>query len=261
MPNAEKIRSYLSERVSDIDIFVYDCVTSTNDLAKEIIQNGCASETVIISRKQTAGRGRRGRSFFSPDSTGVYMSIILRPAFPVELFSLLTPAAAVATSKAMEKVSGKKVDIKWINDIFLDGKKICGILCETSCQDNRSPKHIIVGIGINLCEPQGGFPAEIAEIASSLFGCALPSEDVTSMLCAEIINLLAGYCDCIDKRTFIQEYKERMFLLGKEITVISPESTYSAVATDIDSDAHLVVTLADNSRRILNAGEISIKKQ
>ena len=261
MPNAEKIRAHLSDCASDMDLFVYDCLTSTNDIAKEIIQNGCNKETVIIAKKQTAGRGRRGRSFFSPDASGVYMSIILRPAASYELFSLLTPAAAVATAKAAEDVSDKKVDIKWINDIFLGGKKICGILCETSFENNQTPKSVIVGIGINLCEPQGGFPKEISEIASSLFGSSIPDKDIPSILCAKIINNLKEYSDKLAKRTFIEEYKKRMFLLGKEINVISPESTYSAKATDIDNDAHLTVTLPDGSKRTLNAGEISIRPQ
>ena len=261
MPNAEKIRAHLSEFTSDIDLFIYECVTSTNDIAKEIIQNGCNKETVIIAKKQTAGRGRRGRSFFSPDASGVYMSIILRPEVNYELFSLLTPAAAVATAKATECVSGKKIDIKWINDIFLDGKKICGILCETSFENNKVPQNIIVGIGINLCDPQGGFPKEIAEIASSLFGSSIPNEGITSILCAEIINNLKKYSDTLSDRTFIEEYKSRMFLLGKEINVISPNSRYSAVASDIDDDAHLIVTLPDGSKKVLNAGEISIRPQ
>ncbi len=259
MPNADKIRRYFTERTSDIDLFVYDCVTSTNDLAKEIVQKDCAAETVIIARKQTAGRGRRGRSFFSPDGTGIYMSIVLRPACPTELFSLLTPAAAVATAKAMEEVSGKKVDIKWINDIFLEGKKICGILCETSFDNNQNLPSVIVGIGINLCAPREGFPEDIAEIASSLFGSDIPNEDIPSILCAEIINLLAEYSDALNERPFIEEYKDRMFLLGKDINVITPNGTYSAVATDIDDDGHLIVTLPDKSINVLNAGEISIK--
>ena len=259
MPSADKIGRYLTKRTSGINLFIYDCVTSTNDLAKEIVQKDCAAETVIIARKQTAGRGRRGRSFFSPDGTGIYMSIVLRPASDVELFSLLTPAAAVATAKAMEKVSGKKIDIKWINDIFLDGKKICGILCETSFAGNQNSPSVIVGIGINLCAPREGFPEDIAEIASSLFGGDIPSEDIPSILCAEIINDLVEYSDRLNERAFIQEYKERMFLLGKDINVIAHNITYSAVATDIDEDGHLIVTLPDKSVRVLNAGEISIK--
>ena len=259
MTNVEKIRSNLSGRTSNINLFVYDCVTSTNDLAKEFVKDGFDKETVIISREQTAGRGRRGRSFFSPDATGIYMSIVLRPECPVELLSLLTPAAAVATAKSLEKASGKKVDIKWINDIFLDGKKICGILCETSFDSTRKMPSVVVGIGINLCDPRGGFPEEISEIASSLFGSAAMDEDVPSMICAEIINLLVDYSDSIVERPFLEEYKKRMFLLGKEITVISGTDAYLATVTDIDDDAHLTVTLPDNSVKVLNAGEISIK--
>ena len=259
MPNVEKIRGSLSERASDINLLVYDCVTSTNDIAKQIAKSDSDRETVIIAREQTAGRGRRGRSFFSPVATGIYMSIVLRPAGAVERLSLITPAAAVATAKALENVSGKRMDIKWINDIFLDGKKICGILSETSLDDTRKSLDVIVGIGINICEPRGGFPREISETASSLFGSELPNEDVPSMLCAEIINLLIGYSDALTERLFLEEYKKRMFLLGKEINVITPTNIYPATATDIDADGHLIVTLADNSVKVLNTGEISIR--
>ena len=259
MPNVEKIRSRLSERASDINLFIYDSVTSTNDIAKDIAKSSCDKETVIIAREQTAGRGRRGRSFFSPDTTGIYMSIVLRPTCPVHQLALLTPATAVAVAKAVEKVSGKTVDIKWINDIFLDGKKICGILCETCFDDTNKVTNVIVGIGINLCDPQGGFPEDISEVASSLFGSALPDFEAPSEICAEIISLVLEYADNLEQRSFLHEYKEKMFLLGKEVNVVTPTSTYSAVATDIDVDAHLLVTLPDNSVNVLNAGEISIK--
>ena len=259
MPNAEKIKRHLSRRALDINLFVYDSVTSTNDLAKEMVQKGSNNETVVIAHNQTAGRGRRGRSFFSPDATGIYMSIILRPECHTEILSLLTPAAAVATAKAMEKVSDKRVGIKWINDIFLNGKKICGILCETCFNNTNKSPSVIVGIGINLCDPRGGFPDEISEIASSLYGSEIPDADVPSMICAEIINMLLEYSDTLAERSFLEEYKERMFLIGKEITVIAPTESYSAVASDIDDDGHLIVTLCDGTVRVLNAGEISIK--
>ena len=261
MPNAEKIKRHLSRRALYINLFVNDSETSTNDLAKEMVQKGSNDGTVIIAHNQTAGRGRRGRSFFSPDATGIYMSIILRPDCPTEILSLLTPAAAVSTANAMEKVSGKRVDIKWINDIFINGKKICGILCETCFNSTNHSPSVIVGIGINLCDPRGGFPDEISELASSLYGSEIPDADVPSMICAEIINLLLEYSDTLAERSFLKEYKERMFLLGIEINVIAPTESYSAVAADIDTDGHLIVTLCDGTVRVLNAGEISIKSK
>ena len=258
MITADIIKNHLSDKNSNINVYVYDCVSSTNDLAKEYAANNY-TEAVFVARKQTAGRGRRGRSFFSPDSTGLYMSILLHPTCSVDSYTLLTPAAAVATAKAIEKVSDKKVDIKWINDIYLDGKKMCGILCESSFNRDSSASFVVVGIGINLCTPEGGFPEEISNIATSLFGNKLPDENVESLLCSEIVNNVVEYFENIEGRSFMEEYKRKMFLLGKEITVISSNETYPVIATDISPDAHLIVTLRDNSTKVLNSGEISIR--
>ena len=256
MLSSEKIKGYLSHGARGLRVEAYGCVTSTNDIIKELASEN--NEVLVVASEQTAGRGRRGRSFFSPDGSGLYMSILLRPNAAPEISALLTTAAAVATARAIEKNADVKADIKWINDVYIDGKKACGILCESKLSDKNSLEYVIVGIGINLCHPKDDFPEEIKDIATSVFGKNAPDEDTVCRLCADIASFLLEYAEDISSRSFLGEYKERLFMLGKKINVITPTATYVATATDIDDDAHLIVTLDTAEKRILSAGEISI---
>ena len=260
MISSQKIKEHLSENLSNMDIFVYESVTSTNDLAKEYAKNNPQKEATIIALNQTAGRGRMGRSFFSPDGTGLYMSIVLRPSYTPEVSSLLTSAAAVATAIAIERICNKRTYIKWINDIFLDRKKVCGILCEAAFSDDTSKiDYVIVGIGINIQDPKDGFPEEIKDIATSIFGKDSHPENTYELLSANIINTLYEYASKLDERIFLTEYKNRLFMLGEEITVISPTETYNAIAIDIDNNAHLIIKTNDNTKKAISAGEISTR--
>lgn len=156
-------------------IYYYDTLPSTNDKAKELAAKGAPHGTVIIAGSQTNGRGRMGRSFYSPSGTGLYMSIILRPDISAELATCLTAVSAVAVHKTLYSLFNKETEIKWVNDLLLDSKKVCGILAEGAplrSVSNTSPnafaaiEYIVIGIGINLSD--SGFPSELAGIAGSL---------------------------------------------------------------------------------------------
>lgn len=257
MLSSKKIESYLSGAANVLRVQTYGCVSSTNDIIKELAKDN--AEILVVATEQTAGRGRRGRSFFSPKGTGLYMSVLLRPKASPENSTLLTTAAAVATAKAIEKNSSARADIKWINDVYIGGKKVCGILCESKLSPENSLEYMIVGIGINICHPKDDFPEEIRDIATSVFGKRTPDEDTVCRLCADIASFLLEYAKNISSRAFLEEYKSRLFMLGKEINVITPTTTYVATATDIDDDAHLIVTLDNGEKRVLSAGEISIR--
>ena len=150
-----------------LDIIEKDSVTSTNTELIEMAKNGAKEGTVLIASEQTAGKGRTGKSFYSPEGSGVYLSILLRPDFKPEDALFLTTIAAVATAKAIESVSDKEAKIKWVNDVYLDNKKVCGILTESALSsDMEKLDYAVVGIGINLCPPEGGFPDDIKNIAS-----------------------------------------------------------------------------------------------
>ena len=181
-------------------ISTFDVLESTNTTAKELAQNGADEGTVIIAKEQTAGKGRLSRTFFSPNG-GLYMSIILRPTISSEKTTFITAAAAVAVCRAIKTVTGIDTGIKWVNDIYLNGKKVCGIL--TSGAINSEKKNLdyaILGIGLNIDPPKGGFNKEIKNIATSLFkeNC---DEDTKARLTAEILNEFFDLYRNIEKNT------------------------------------------------------------
>ena len=251
-----EIRSLLCEKVRNIKIIALDKTGSTNDDLKKAAREGENEICLLVADSQTAGKGRKGRSFFSPDSTGIYMSFLLRPELTPEAATLLTTAAAAATAVAIEKITGISAGIKWVNDIFIGGRKVAGILTEGSASGDRL-LWAVVGIGINLSPPQSGFPEEIRDIAGTL--CENADEWIRNRLIAEITELFLSYCEDLQSRAYLESYRSRLFFLGREVTVTEAETSYTAVAEDIDSMCRLKVRLSDGSIKTLLSGEISIK--
>ena len=184
----EGITLYLNDEFKYIDIYTYKKVTSTNDIAKKLALNGAKHGTIVISEEQTNGKGRLGRSFYSPANTGIYMSIILKLSLTTMDSVLITTSSAVAICDAIEKLTGINCQIKWINDIYLNGKKIAGILAETSTNfESKTIDYLILGIGLNFTQPKNDFPEELRKIASSLFEHNNSTIN-RNLLCAEIAN-------------------------------------------------------------------------
>ena len=254
--SADSIKKYLTVPINNIE--VYKTVTSTNDLAKQYALDLKPEGTVIVAREQTAGRGRKGRSFYSPMSTGVYISVLLRPELTAEKTLYITTAAAVAVAKAIEKISGKEAKIKWVNDIFVDGKKVCGILTEGAIDfETGKMQYAVLGIGVNTKKPENDFPSEIQNIAGSVFDTT--DKEVSSIIVAEILNNFMNYYKNLANKPFYEEYKKRMFLIGKHLTVYSGKDSYPAVAIDLDEELSLVVKDENGNIKKLNTGEVSIK--
>lgn len=254
--SADSIKKYLTVPINNIE--VYKTVTSTNDLAKQYALDLKPEGTVIVAREQTAGRGRKGRSFYSPMSTGVYISVLLRPELTAEKTLYITTAAAVAVAKAIEKISGKEAKIKWVNDIFVDGKKVCGILTEGAIDfETGKMQYAVLGIGVNIKKPENDFPSEIQNIAGSVFDTT--DKEVSSIIVAEILNNFMNYYKNLANKPFYEEYKKRMFLIGKQLTVYSGKDSYPAVAIDLDEELSLVVKDENGNIKKLNTGEVSIK--
>ena len=162
-------------KATGLRIQVVDRVDSTNSAMKRMAAEGAPHGSVLIANEQSAGRGRMGRSFYSPPGTGIYMSLLLRPHTDAQRATLVTASAAVAVAEAIEQLAGEPVQIKWVNDIFLDDKKISGILTEAAFGlESGVPEYVVVGVGINACAPEGGFPPELAEIAGSLWQSPVP---------------------------------------------------------------------------------------
>lgn len=253
-----EIRTGLTERASGVKIKILPEVGSTNEEMKKQALAGKDEIRVLIAESQTDGRGRKGKVFFSPASSGCYMSFLLRPKYTAEECTLLTTMAAAATAQAIEKVTGEKTQIKWVNDIFICGKKVAGILTEASfAKGGKNLDYAIVGIGININEPEGGFPDELEEIAGTvIYG---KRAFIKNQLIAEIINRFVSYYNNLPQKKFMKPYRDRLFFLGEEITVTEGDRSYSAVAVTVDSMSHLIVTLEDGSEKTLFGGEISIK--
>jgi BirA family biotin operon repressor/biotin-[acetyl-CoA-carboxylase] ligase len=257
--SAESIAPFLRGEANQFELEVRQSVTSTNTLAKEMAAQGAKEGTVMIAREQTEGRGRMGRTFYSPSSSGIYFSVILRPKLNLEDSLLITTATAVAVAQAIETVAKVKASIKWVNDIFVAGKKVCGILTEASLNfESGGLEYAVVGIGINI--ETKDFPIEIKQIAGSLFSNKPGDEPVTSMLVAEVLNNLGNCMNSLTDKRYLTEYRKRSFLIGKDILVMKGKETTPAKAVDIDEKARLVVDYEDGTREALVSGEVSIRQ-
>ena len=253
------IRSYLNEDYANLRPEVFVSTGSTNNVCRDKADLGETEGYVAVAGAQTAGRGRRGRSFYSPAGTGLYMSILLRPEnFSSTQVLKITTLAAVAVSEAIESLSGKKAEIKWVNDIFVDGKKVCGILSEAMYAiPDGVLQCVIVGIGINAYAPEGGFPPEISKTAGCVFDET--EVDLKNRLAAEVLNRFMAYYRALPSDYYYDEYRRRSFVIDKDIKVIQADHTVNAHVLDLDENCGLVVRYADGTEEVLNSGEISIR--
>ena len=257
--SARGIRSHLGDECSGLRPEVFVSVGSTNNVCRDKAELGEPEGYVAVAGAQTAGRGRRGRSFYSPADTGVYMSILLRPqSLSGDQVLGLTTMAAVAVSESIEALSGKKAEIKWVNDIFVDGKKVCGILSEAMYEvPSGALQSVIVGIGINAYAPEAGFPPEIAETA----GCVFDGSEVDQKnhLAAEVLSRFMSYYDDPKSDAVFDEYRTRSLVIGRDVNVLKKEGAVKAHVMDIDRDCGLMVRYSDGSEEVLRSGEISIR--
>lgn len=239
------------------DVEVHEIVESTNTLCKEASSNMIIPGKVIASACQTKGRGRYTRNFYSPEQTGVYFSIVLTPKVSHEQLLYFTSIAAISVCAAIKKSLNKDVAIKWVNDIFLENKKVCGILTEASYSvENFSLEYIVIGIGINIYKPSNGFPDELKEIA----GYLLDEEvvDIRNKLIAETLENIYSYIINFDINYIHDEYKKKSMVIGRTISFRENDQLIKAAVKDINIKNELIVELSDGQERILNSGEISI---
>lgn len=255
--SAEGIRTFLCKPLSGCEIYVHGEIDSTNAECKRLALNGSGDFTIVIADRQTSGRGRLGRTFYSPSHTGLYMSLVLKPKADLSGAVLLTTASSVAVCKAIENVTSLSPSIKWINDIYLNGKKICGILTEAiSDIESNAVDSVIVGIGINVSTAAGDFPKELQDVAGSLSASGKVNR---CRLAAEIVNQLYLLYENLDAAVFIEDYKSRSMVLGQPVYYIKNNVKYCATATGITSTGGLIVRNEDNSTDILSSGEITLR--
>lgn len=257
----KSLREHLFTRYKNNRLYIYDTLDSTNNRAKQLALENASHGTTVIAMQQTAGKGRLGRSFFSPRE-GIYLSIIIKPTFDLSKSVLVTAAASVAVAQAIESVCGRQAQIKWVNDVYLDGKKICGILTEGITDfETGHIESLVIGIGVNTSVKD--FPDELRDTVGAVDG-----EYSRAALAAEIISRTLKFAENIESREFIREYRDRSMVIGKNVTVykgiysISPEKELegrSAKVLGIDDDGGLEVIYADEKRELLTSGEISVR--
>ncbi len=250
----------LEALLPSVPIHLFDTIDSTNRYAKQLASEGCSIPTLVLAHCQSGGRGRLGRDFSSPKG-GIYLSLILAPPSSVLLASLITSAASVATARAIEEVCSISCGIKWVNDLFLDGRKVGGILTEGVLNvESGTLSSVVVGIGINFSTPQQAYPSDLRPIVTSLYGktSLVPKDVDASSLVANLVTTLIGYSHTLSERSFLPEYRSRSIVLGKQILISQHKKQRKALVIAIDDEAHLVVETEDGKREILSSGEISI---
>lgn len=253
------IRRFLKPEYRDLDLTVLPTAPSTNALVREKANQGRPEGCIIIACEQTDGRGRYGRQFFSPVDSGVYLSLLLRPtAYSPQQATCLTAAAAAAMCQAIEAVTGQQPGIKWVNDIFLHGKKVCGILTEAAVGlETGTLNYMVLGAGVNLYPPAEGFPEEIQSIAGSVLERSCP--EAKNRLVGEFLNRFWDFYSHPECRAYLEDYRARSLAIGRNVTVLSAGKAVSAYAYGIDDDFRLLVRYENGDTEALSYGEIRIQ--
>jgi BirA family biotin operon repressor/biotin-[acetyl-CoA-carboxylase] ligase len=257
----EIIRQYLPPELNTLPVLVFPELASTNDTARELARQGAPDGTVIIADHQTGGRGRRGRSFFSPPGVGLYLTMIFRTELPAAQAVQITTMASLAAARAMDEAAGTQTQIKWINDIYLNGHKLCGILADGAPNGQGGFDYVAVGIGINVNTPAEAFPEELRTIAGSLYsetGRITDRNRLAALLIAHLLHCRDGLTQHLAQH--MDEYRRRSCVLGKSVRVYGGGCDGApGVAVDIDNDGHLLVQMDTGKYRLLNSGEITIR--
>lgn len=239
-------------------IHYFDSLDSTNIKANHLAEEGSAHGTLVVADHQAAGKGRRGRGWESPEKTGIFMTLILKPEIETANASMLTLVAAMAVREAINKLTGLPAAIKWPNDIVVNGRKVCGILTEMSAQMDYV-NHIVVGIGINVHNRD--FPEEIAQVATSLL--MESGEHVNRAALIEAIwESFEAYYEVFmrtqDLSALHNAYDSHLANRGQRVKVLDPKEPYEGVAQGVTERGELMVDTWE-SRKLVSSGEVSVR--
>lgn len=254
-----ELESRMDTRWAGRPVHFYDTINSTNLRAKQDADNGAPEGTLIVADMQTAGRGRRGRTWSSPAGVNVYFTLILKPEYEPDRASMVTLVMALAVAEGIRETCGVEAGIKWPNDIVVNGRKVCGILTEMSVERDFI-HHVVIGVGINVGLQE--FAPEIADTAASLeaeCGRKVPK----AALVANIMKAFEKYYDKFrektDFSTLCESYNGMLVNKGREVRVLDPRGEYIGVSQGIDARGELLVELADGSVKKVYAGEVSVR--
>lgn len=259
MYNKRELEQGLKTKTMGQSIYFYEETDTTNNRARELALEGAPEGTLVVAEKQTAGRGRRGKVWESPLGTGIWMSLVLRPQIMPAEASVLTLLCGLATAEAIEAETGLSADIKWPNDILINGKKAVGILTEMDCE--MSEVHFVIpGIGINV--NTASFPPEIAEIATSLYlecGKTVSRRRLVHKVLERLEEHYETFLWTGSFAAMLEDYRKHCITLGKEVHVLGREPFF-AEALDITPEGELLVRRADNGKEeVVFSGEVSIR--
>ena len=233
---------------------------STNQVAKSLAADGAAHGTAVIADSQTGGRGRFGRSFFSPPGRGMYLSLIVRPDWPPERLSLLTILTAVTVCDAVEAVCDRRPGVKWVNDLFLDGRKICGILTELTMEgESGQAESAVIGVGVNVngCD----FPPELQDVAGSLEMCA--GQPIRrARLAAKVLTGLEEMLSAPQETDALAlaRYRADCLTVGREVTVTRQGIGAKGNALSVEDDGALLVRFEDGHTEAIRSGEATLRE-
>ena len=253
-----ELRSLLNTRWVGHNLVFLEQVDSTNEEAKRQAEKGAPDGTLVAAAEQSAGKGRRGRTWISEKGTGVWMSLLLRPDFPPECASMLTLVAAMAVEKGISRVTGVDGQIKWPNDVVIEGKKVCGILTEMSTE-MECIHYVVVGIGINVGTEE--FPEEIRDLATSLY-LSTQKKVKRAVLAAAVAEAWEFYYEQFlksgDLRFLMEEYNERLVNRGREVKVLALDGGYMGISQGINEKGELLVETGGMVRTVIS-GEVSVR--
>lgn len=249
------IRSALPPVLRDCPMEVHPVIGSTNTHLKALAGAGAPHGTLVVAGCQTAGRGRLGRSFYSPADSGLYLSLLLRPDRKAEDLLVITIASAVAVCRAIEHQTGVTASIKWVNDIFVGGRKVCGILTEAvSDFESGMVESIVIGVGVNIRPPEGGFPPEVAGVAGALGASGGTRNQIAAALYEELLALAGQLTEPAD---FLEEYRSRSLVLGRALEFVHGGERITGIGRAISDEGSLVVD-TPNGELVLKSGEVSL---
>lgn len=244
----------LSRALPDMQVLCLSVTDSTNDQAKRLLREGLTRPLLVTAESQTGGRGRQGKSFYSPPGTGLYLSVAVFPQAPPESAVHATTAAAVAVCRAVRQVLGVPARIKWVNDIYLDGKKCGGILTEAQTDSGTGlVRSLVIGVGLNL--RTAAFPGELADTAGSLWPEQGDRERLAAGIAGELVRLTGDLRD----RTWMEDYRRWSLVLGRDVVYWRDGAARSGRALEIADNGGLLVERPDGTRELLQSGEITLR--
>lgn len=254
---------FCAEAVGEYDapIFLYDTLESSNRTAKTLALEGAPHGTMVLAGQQTAGRGRLGRRFESPAGKGVYLSLVLRPSLPMTEAQAVTVSAAVAVCRAVKKLCGLELGIKWVNDLYYNGKKVCGILTEAVLDlESGMLDYAVLGLGFNVAAPADGWPEDLRDVAGALYDGS-PAPGARAALAAAFLNAFWPLYRAGPRSGYLDEYRRRQALTGQRVLVTPRRGTPRAAQVQgIDDECKLVVRFdGESCPAALNSGEVSVR--